>query len=103
MQSSPLGYLIKVTEWWQNNKIPGTFEMEVGALNTGITPEMYTELERIINDTKPCSRHLTNLVISLEVRGNLLVAAASYDGDIMTVCGWFRKHRMTSGMVDVGD
>lgn len=86
---TPLGYLVTIIEWWQNGKPPGTFEIEVGALDTGITPEMYTELERIINDTKPCSRHLTNLAISLEVRGNLPVAAASYDGDIMTVYPYY--------------
>lgn len=81
----PLGYLISVTEWWQNGKTPGTFEMEIGALDTGITPEMYPELERIISDTKPCSRHLTQLAISLEVRGTVPVPVASYDGDTMTV------------------
>ncbi|TXE33254.1 phage tail protein I [Serratia marcescens] len=81
----PMGYLISVTEWWQNGKAPGTFEMVVGTLDTGITPEMYAELERVINDTKPCSRHLTTLAISLETRGDVFVSAASYDGDTMTI------------------
>ncbi|WGA02990.1 phage tail protein I [Enterobacter ludwigii] len=85
----PLGYLISVTEWWQNNKTPGTFEMEVATLDTGITPEMYTELERVIDDAKPCSRHLTMLTISLETRGQLPVAAGSYDGDIMTIYPYY--------------
>lgn len=81
----PMGYVISITEWWQNNKTPGTFEMVVGTLDTGITPEMYTELERVINDTKPCSRHLTTLSISLETQGDVFIAAASYDGDTMTI------------------
>lgn len=85
----PLGYLISVTEWWQNDKTPGTFEMEIATLNTGITPEMYTELERVIDDAKPCSRHLTMLTISLETRGQLPVAAGSYDGDIMTIYPYY--------------
>lgn len=85
----PLGYLISVTEWWQNDKTPGTFEMEVATLDTGITPEMYTELERVIDDAKPCSRHLTMLTISLETRGQLPVAAGSYDGDIMTIYPYY--------------
>lgn len=85
----PLGYLISVTEWWQNGKTPGTFEMEIATLDTGITPEMYTELERVISDAKPCSRHLTRLTISLETRGQLPVAAGSYDGDIMTIYPYY--------------
>ena len=85
----PLGYLISVTEWWQNDKTPGTFEMEIATLNTGITPEMYTELERVIDDAKPCSRHLTMLTISLETRGQLPVAAGCYDGDIMTIYPYY--------------
>ncbi|MCU6243838.1 MULTISPECIES: phage tail protein I [Enterobacteriaceae] len=85
----PLGYLISVTEWWQNDKTPGTFEMEVATLDTGITPEMYTELERVIDDAKPCSRHLTMLTISLETRGQIPVAAGSYDGDIMTIYPYY--------------
>ncbi|MGQ8702272.1 phage tail protein I [Serratia marcescens] len=98
----PMGYLISVTEWWQNGKAPGTFEMEVGALNTGITPEMYAELERVIDDTKPCSRHLSNLVISLEVRGEVPVAAASYDGDIMTVYPYYPDVIETSAVTKAG-
>lgn len=85
----PLGYLISVTEWWQNDKTPGTFEMEIATLDTGITPEMYSELERVISDAKPCSRHLTMLTISLETRGQLPVAAGSYDGDIMTIYPYY--------------
>lgn len=81
----PLGYLISVTEWWQNGKEPGTFEMEIAALDAGITPQMYPELERIINDTKPCSRHLTRLAISLEVKGDIPVSVGTYDGDTLTV------------------
>ncbi|TXE26933.1 phage tail protein I [Serratia ureilytica] len=81
----PMGYLISVTEWWQNGRTPGTFEMVVGTLDTGITPEMYAELERVIDDTKPCSRHLTTLAISLETHGEVFISAASYDGDTMTI------------------
>lgn len=85
----PMGYLISVTEWWENDKPPGTFEMEVAALDTGITVEMYAELERVINDARPCSRHLTTLTISLETRGEIPVAVGAYDGDIMTIYPYF--------------
>ncbi|CNJ51544.1 phage tail fibers [Yersinia enterocolitica] len=81
----PLGYLIKVIEWWQTNETPGTFRLDVGVLETGITEEMYQELERLIEDAKPCSRHLVGLSINLDSSGSLYVAAASYSGDELTV------------------
>ncbi|WP_455819682.1 phage tail protein I [Pseudomonas cerasi] len=81
----PLGYLIRITEWWKNNAAPGTFRLDIGVLETGITEEMYNELERLIGDAKPVSRHLTGLVINLDSSGKLWSAAASYSGDELTV------------------
>ncbi|MEN4684523.1 phage tail protein I [Pantoea agglomerans] len=81
----PLGYLIKIIEWWKTNEAPGTFRLDVGVLDTGITEEMYNELERLIADAKPCSRHLIGLSINLDANGTLPVAVASYSGDELTV------------------
>ena len=81
----PLGYLIRITEWWKTGDAPGTFRLDVGVLDTGISDEMYSELERLIDDAKPRSRHLIGLSINLDVTGGLPVAAASYDGDELTV------------------
>ncbi|UXD24674.1 Phage tail fibers [Yersinia enterocolitica] len=81
----PLGYLIKVIEWWKTNEAPGTFRLDVGVLETGITEEMYQELERLIDDAKPCSRHLIGLSINLDVNGTIPISAASYDSDEMTI------------------
>jgi len=81
----PLGYLIRITEWWKTGDVPGTFRLDVGVLETGITDEMYNELERLIADAKPCSRHLIGLSINLDVTGTLPVAAACYSGDDLTV------------------
>ncbi len=81
----PLGYLIRVIEWWKTNEAPGTFRLDVGVLDTGITEEMYNELERLIADAKPCSRHLIGLSINLDANGILPVAVASYSGDELTV------------------
>ena len=81
----PLGYLIRVIEWWKTNDAPGTFRLDVGVLDTGITEEMYHELERVIADAKPCSRHLTGLSITLDANGTVPVAVASYSGDELTV------------------
>lgn len=81
----PLGYLIRVTEWWKTGETPGTFRLDVGVLETGITEEMYPELERLIDDAKPCSRHLNGLSINLAVNGAIPINVASYDSDEMTI------------------
>ncbi|MEN3258522.1 phage tail protein I [Sodalis endosymbiont of Spalangia cameroni] len=81
----PLGYIIRVIEWWQTGDEPGTFRLDVGVLENGITEAMYQELERLIADAKPVSRHMIGLSVNLDVNGQLPVAVGSYDGDILTV------------------
>jgi phage tail P2-like protein len=85
-----LGYRITITEWWQTTPLgePGTFQLEVGVLESGITDAMYGEMERLIADAKPVSRHLTGLAIHLESRGPIFTAAATFDGDTLTVYPW---------------
>lgn len=98
----PLGYLIRVTEWWQTNDVPGTFRIDVGVLETGITEEMYQELERLIADAKPCSRHLIGLSINLDVAGDSDIAAATYDGEELTVYPYFPETITASGSLFTG-
>ncbi|MBZ9561032.1 phage tail protein I [Pseudomonas sp. P116] len=83
----PLGYLIDVVEWWQTEPVGprATFALKIGVLDTGITEEMYQELERLIDDAKPVTRHLTGLAISLETQGNLDIAVSVYEGDEIDV------------------
>ncbi|PLR33182.1 phage tail protein I [Chimaeribacter arupi] len=93
----PLGYLIRIIEWWKTNEAPGTFRLDVGVLETGITEAMYNELERLIADAKPCSRHLVGLSINLDVTGALPVTAACYSGDELTVYPYFPETLIVSG------
>ncbi|EIM14143.1 phage tail protein I [Pseudomonas chlororaphis] len=83
----PLGYLIEIIEWFNTvpEGVPGTFALKVGVLETGITEEMYQELERLIDDARPVSRHLTGLAISLETQGALNISVAVYEGDEIDV------------------
>ncbi len=83
----PLGYLIEVREWWQTVPAgePGTFALQVGVLDQGITEEMYEELTRLIDDAKPVSRHLTELAISLSSSGYLRIAAGLSEGEEIDV------------------
>lgn len=93
----PLGYLIRITEWWQTDETPGTFRLEVGVLDTGITEAMYHELERLIADARPCSRHLLGLSINLDVTGTQPVAATCYSGDELTVYPYFPETLIVTG------
>lgn len=86
----PLGYLLEVIEWWQTvpEGPPATFALRVGVLDTGITEEMFSELERLIDDAKPVSRHMTGLDITLETRLDAYTGFAVYDGDEVDVYPW---------------
>lgn len=83
----PLGYLIEVREWWQSapEGVPGTFELQVGVLDTGITEEMYQELTRLIDDAKPLSRHLVGLAISLATTGYMRLGLSLSEGEEIDV------------------
>ena len=88
-----LGYLIRITEWWQTTPpgVPGTFRLDVGVLDTGITDAMFQEMERLIADAKPVSRHLMGLALYLETRGQVQIGLAAYHGDAMTVYPWIAE------------
>lgn len=97
----PLGYLIDVQHWYETTPmgVPGTFALKVGVLETGITEEMYAELERLIDDAKPVSRHLTGLAISLESTGAINIFASAYDGDEIDVYPPVLRDIETTGVI----
>ncbi|MBA0180326.1 MULTISPECIES: phage tail protein I [Pectobacterium] len=94
----PFGYLIRIIEWWQNGETPGTFRLDIGVQDSGITEEIFYELERLIADAKPASRHLLGLNINLDTRGAAYVAAMSYSGDELTVYPYFPEIITVSGL-----
>ena len=100
----PLGYLIEIIEWFNTvpEGVPGTFALKVGVLDTGITEEMYQELERLIDDAKPVTRHLTGLAISLETQGALRLHAALYEGDVIDVYPPVQRDIEVSGVIGRG-
>ncbi|HDX9864979.1 TPA: phage tail protein I [Escherichia coli] len=81
----PFGYVINVTEWWETGDPPGAFRLDIGVLDVGITEEMYTEMERLIADARPVSRHMTGLNIIQEIQGDIFAAATTYDGEVTTI------------------
>ncbi|WP_095143474.1 phage tail protein I [Pseudomonas sp. Irchel s3b6] len=83
----PLGYLIDVVEWFDTvpEGVPGTFALEVGLNDAGITEELYEELTWLIDDARPVSRHMTHLAISLQTQGVLDIAVCVYEGEEIDV------------------
>ncbi|UPT55463.1 phage tail protein I [Dickeya zeae] len=93
----PFGYLIRITEWWQTGGVPGTFRLDIGVQDAGITEETYLELERLIADAKPVSRHLLGLNIVMDCAGDIPLAAGQYSGDALTVYPYFPETITTTG------
>lgn len=86
----PLGYLIQIVEWWETDPPDprGTFQLRIGVQEHGITEEMFREVERLIDDAKPLSRHLLGLDINLDTRVPAFYGCALTDGDVLDILPW---------------
>lgn len=80
-----LGYAMILREWWQEGDAAGTFRLEIDVGEVGINAAMVNELERLIGDARPVSRHIAQLAISAVTAGVAYLKAASFTGDIVTV------------------
>ncbi|MDQ0124264.1 phage tail P2-like protein [Pseudomonas lini] len=79
----PFADIIDITEWWQLEPMgpPGTFSLGLALLDTGLSDRGIAELERMITDTKPISRHLVGLSITYSPNGMFHLGAAVFSGD----------------------
>ncbi|EPY8416397.1 phage tail protein I [Klebsiella pneumoniae] len=80
-----LGYSMTLQEWWKVADPAGTFRLEVDLCDIGITEPMIYELERIIGDAKPVSRHISQLTLSARSDAQTFIGAAVFDGEVITV------------------
>ncbi|MDD9641332.1 phage tail protein I [Klebsiella michiganensis] len=80
-----MGFSATFAEWFDVGDEPGTFRLEVDVNDVGLTPKTLDELNRLIGDAKPVSRHLAQLTIATSARGNAWVGASIFDGEIITV------------------
>ena len=80
-----LGYSMTLQEWWEVADPAGTFRLEINLNDIGITEPMIYELERIIGDAKPVSRHISQLTLLQHSRGLASIGAAVSDAEIITV------------------
>ena len=83
----PIADLIDITEWHQLEPKgePGTFSMSLALFESGLSEQGLVELERIIGDTKPISRHLVGLSITYSPKGELFLGGSIFTGDEMVV------------------
>ena len=80
-----MGYSMSIEEWWQVADPAGTFRLTIDVMEVGITDEVVSELERVIGDAKPVSRHTSQISLSVSTRGDVFTAAAVCDGEIINV------------------
>ncbi|HFF9218074.1 TPA: phage tail protein I [Klebsiella pneumoniae] len=80
-----LGYSMTIEEWWEVADPAGTFRLEIDLNDIGITEQMINELERIIGDAKPVSRHISQLTLSASTRGVASIGIAICDGEVISV------------------
>lgn len=86
----------------QTGETPGTFRLDIGVQDQGITEDTYLELERLISDAKPCSRHMIGMSINLQTSGPHWVGAASYLGEEITIYPYINETIISGGTAHEG-
>lgn len=83
----PFAEIIDITEWHQLEPMgePGTFSLSLALFDSGLSDTAIAELERMINDTKPVSRHLVGLSITFSPDGTYYIGAGISSGDEVTI------------------
>ena len=83
----PFADILDITEWHQLEPMgePGTFTMSLALFDSGLSETAIAELERMINDTKPVSRHLVGLSITFSPDGTYYIGAGISSGDEVTI------------------
>ncbi|MGK3285900.1 phage tail protein I, partial [Klebsiella pneumoniae] len=80
-----LGYSMTLQEWWKVADPAGTFRLEIDLNEIGITEPMIKELERVIGDAKPVSRHISKLTYLTRTEGAVSIGVAVIDGEVINV------------------
>ncbi|EME8412182.1 TPA: phage tail protein I [Klebsiella michiganensis] len=80
-----MGFSATFAEWFEVGDTPGTFRLEVDIKEVGLTAKTLAELNRLINDAKPVSRHLAQLNIAAKMRGDIRVGSTLSSGEIISI------------------
>ncbi|MCR4493441.1 phage tail protein I [Klebsiella pneumoniae] len=76
-----MGFSATFVEWFDVDEEPGTFRLEIDVNNIGLTPKTLDELNRLISDAKPVSRHLSQMTIATGSHGIAHTGAALVIGE----------------------
>ncbi|EMI9071349.1 phage tail protein I [Acinetobacter baumannii] len=62
----PFGFEVKLIEWFQMDPPgkPGTFALELDLVGKELSEETYHEVNRLVEDSKAATRHVSNVQIS---------------------------------------
>ncbi|MFW7675082.1 phage tail protein I [Klebsiella pneumoniae] len=80
-----MGFSATFAEWFDVGDQPGTFRLEVDVNEAGLTPKTLDELNRLIGDAKPVSRHISQLTLSVSTKGIANIGCAILDGEEITI------------------
>ncbi|HHZ8516422.1 TPA: phage tail protein I [Klebsiella pneumoniae] len=80
-----MGFTATFAEWFDVGDEPGTFRLEIDVNELGLTPKTLDELNRMISDAKPVSRHISQLTLSASARGTVYIGSVIHDGEVITV------------------
>ena len=80
-----MGFSATFAEWFDVGDQPGTFRLEVDVNEAGLTLKTLDELNRLIGDAKPVSRHLAQMTIATGSKGFAWAGAVTVDGESVTV------------------
>jgi len=74
-------------EWFETNPVgtPGTFTLELDLNGLELNEATYAEVNRLVKDAKPASRHLTNLVINVQPVCIPRVAIGTHGAETVTI------------------
>ncbi|CEN65686.1 TPA: phage tail protein I [Klebsiella pneumoniae] len=80
-----MGFSATFAEWFEAGDAPGTFRLEVDINEVGLTPKTLSELNRLIDDAKPVSRHISQMNIASVTLGPVYVGTSLGCGEIISV------------------
>lgn len=80
-----MGFSATFAEWFDVGDEPGTFRLEVDVNEVGLTQKTFSELNRLIDDAKPVSRHMAQFSIAAKVNGDIHIGSASFAGEIISI------------------
>ena len=80
-----MGFTATFAEWFDVGDKPGTFRLEVDINEVGLTPKTLSELNRLIDDAKPVSRHISQMNITSVTLGPVYVGTSLGCGEIISV------------------